>query len=381
MIYLDNAATSFPKAPGVVEAVKECLERTGGSPQRSGHAMSLQASRIVYETRKRVAALLNASDPSRVVFTLNATDALNTALRGMLHPGDHVVTTTIEHNAVARPLRALEAEGVELTRVQCAPTGELDAEQFAAAMRPDTKLAVIVHASNVLGTVLPVAELCAAAHARGVPMLVDASQTAGHLLIDVQADGIDLLAFTGHKGLLGPQGTGGLYIREGIDVEPLRRGGTGSRSGSDVQPDFLPDRFEGGTLNTPGIAGLGAALEYIASEGIDKLREHEFKLTAMLLDGLEGAPGITVYGMRDAAARVGLVAFNIGDLDSAEVAERLESTHDIISRPGLHCAAWAHATMGTLQRGAVRLSVSPFTRESDVQQAIAAVREIAREAV
>ncbi|MGD8240832.1 MAG: aminotransferase class V-fold PLP-dependent enzyme [Armatimonadota bacterium] len=379
MIYLDNAATSFPKAPGVVEAVTECLTRVAGNPQRSGHAPSLQASRLVYSTRERLARLFNAADSSRIAFTPNATDALNTALRGMLRPGDHVVTTSIEHNAVARPLRALEADGVELTRVQCASTGELDVEEFATELRDDTKLAVVVHASNILGTILPIADLSAAAHEKSIPLLVDASQTAGHLPIDVQADGIALLAFTGHKGLLGPQGTGGLYLAEGIDIDPLRRGGTGSRSGSDVQPDFLPDRFEGGTLNTPGIAGLGAALEYIASEGLDRLRAHEIELTAVLLDGLGGADGITVYGMPDAAARVGLVAFNIGDLDPAEVADRLESAHGIISRPGLHCAPWAHATMGTLERGAVRLSVSPFTQPSQVEQAVDAARELARE--
>jgi len=378
MIYLDNAATSFPKAPGVVEAVTDCLEHVGGNPQRAGHAMSLRASRLVYSARKRLAQLFNIADASRIAFAPNATDALNTALQGTLRRGDHVVTTSIEHNAVARPLRALEADEVELTRVQCAATGELDVRQFAAALRDNTRLAVVVHASNILGTILPIADLSAAAHEKGVPVLVDASQTGGHLPIDVQADGIDLLAFTGHKGLLGPQGTGGLYIGEAIEVEPLRRGGTGSRSESDVQPEVLPDRFESGTLNTPGIAGLGAALKFIAGEGLGELRSHELRLTAMLLEGLECGDGITVYGPRDAEARVGLVALNIGDLDPAEVAERLESDHGIVSRPGLHCAPWAHATMGTLERGAVRLSVSAFTEEGEIEQAVRAVCEIAR---
>jgi cysteine desulfurase/selenocysteine lyase len=378
MIYLDNAATSFPKAPGVVEAVSDCLEHVGGNPQRAGHAMSLAASRLVYATRKRLAKLLNAADPSRIVFTPNATDALNTALLGILRPGDHVVTTSIEHNAVARPLRALETRGVELARVQCAPTGELDVGEFAAAIRDHTKLAVAVHASNILGGILPIADLAAAAHGKGVPLLVDASQSAGLLVIDVQATGIDLLVFTGHKGLLGPQGTGGLYVREGIEIEPLRRGGTGSRSEQDVQPDFLPDRFESGTLNTPGIAGLGAALDFLAGEGIDTIRAGELELTEQLLDGLAGIDGVTVYGPRDAAKRVGLVALNIADLDAAEVAEQLESAHGIISRPGLHCAPWAHATMGTLERGALRLSVAPFTEPGEVDAAVRAISQIAQ---
>jgi selenocysteine lyase/cysteine desulfurase len=267
---------------------------------------------------------------------------------------------------------------VELTRVQCTPTGELDVADFAAALRHDTRLAVVVHASNILGAVLPIADVSAAAHERGVPLLIDAGQTAGHVPIDVQGDGIDLLAFTGHKGLLGPQGTGGLYVAEGTQVEPLRRGGTGSQSESDVQPEFLPDRFESGTLNTPGIAGLGAALAFIARERLDSLRAHELRLTEMLLDGLGAADAVSLYGPREAAGRVGLVAFNVGELDPAEVAERLESEYEIISRPGLHCAPWAHATMGTLQRGAVRLSVSPFTEEGEVEQAVRAVCAIAR---
>ncbi len=381
-IYLDNAATSFPKPPGVLAAVQEALEGLAGSADRSFGEAGLRAERTIYGARQSVAELLGAKDPSTIVFTANATEALNLALLGTLVPGDHVVTTNLEHNSVARPLRYLEqTRGITITRVPGPGPGLAPPPSaFAPALRRPTKLVVVTHASNVTGAILAVGDITALAHERGARALVDASQTAGAVPINVEQLGVDMLAFTGHKALLGPQGTGGLYIAPDIEPDPLLRGGTGSRSFSDTQPDLRPDRYESGTPNTPGLAGLGAAVEFLLDRGIANVRAHEVSLISNLLAGLRAIGGVESCGPPQAEERVGLVSFNVGDLDPADVGQRLASQYGIITRVGLHCAPWTHAELGTLQRGAVRASVSVFTTNDDIAALLTAAAEIAAKA-
>ncbi len=381
MIYLDNAATSWPKPPEVLRAMSEFLELAGGNPGRSGHRLSVEAGRTVFSARQAVADLFNAANPSRVIFTLNATHALNVALRGLLRPGDRVVCSGIEHNSVMRPLRALEHEGVQLTVVPCAPDGSLDPAELARAVLPGTRLVVLVHASNVIGTILPVGEAAAIAHAAGALLLVDAAQTAGVLPIDVQALGIDLLAFTGHKGLLGPPGTGGLVIGEGASVaemEPLVRGGTGSRSQHQEQPDDLPDRYESGTPNGVGIAGLAAGIRFLTQRGVESIRAEEMAAARALGEGLADIPGAEVYGPTDMERRTAVVSFTIAGRRVSEIGQRLDEEFDVLSRVGLHCAPAAHQTIGTFPEGTVRLAPGIFTTMDDIRRAVEGVREIAK---
>ncbi len=319
MVYLDNAATSFPKPPGVAAAVAECLEGLAGSAARSAGPSAEAAGRIILEARQQAAGLLGVADPRQVVFMASATDALNAGLKGLLRPGDRAVTTSLEHNAVARPLRFLERQGVVWERAPCTPTGQTDLDQWRRTLREPTRLAVVCHASNVLGTIAPLSDLIRIAHDEGAYVLVDASQTVGALPLNVAELGVDALAFTGHKALLGPQGTGGLYLRPGLNIESYRQGGTGSQSEQDVQPEFLPDKFESGTPNTPGLAGLAVAAQYIGQQGVRRIREHELALTSALLEGLQQMEGVEVYGPVRAEERVGLVSFNVGSLDPAEV--------------------------------------------------------------
>jgi cysteine desulfurase/selenocysteine lyase len=286
MIYLDNAATSWPKPEAVYQAMDSLMRNTGASPGRSGHLMSLTAAHIVHETREALCEFFGIADPSHLVFTANATEALNLAIKGLLRPGDHAVTSSMEHNSVMRPLRALEKTGVELTVAPCASDGSLDPGEIGRAIRPNTRLIVLTHASNVVGTVLPVAAVGRIARSHGVPLLVDAAQSAGCYPIDVETMNIDLLAFSGHKSLFGPQGTGGLYIRPGLEsrLEPLKYGGTGSFSEHENQPDFLPDKYESGTPNTVGLAGLGAGVRFVMREGLGNIRKKEERLTGLLLN-------------------------------------------------------------------------------------------------
>lgn len=381
-IYLDNAATSFPKPPAVYEAVLETMRRVGASAGRGTYRLALEADRIVFEARSSLARLFNVRDPSRLVFTANATEALNLALKGFLRPGDHVVTSSVEHNAVWRPLKALErSRGIEITVVPCDRDGSLSPERVEAALRPDTRLVVLTHASNVVGTILPVAEVGQITRRRGIALLVDTAQTAGILPIDVEAMGVDLLAFTGHKGLFGPMGTGGLYVREGIELEPLKEGGTGGQSILEEQPDYLPDRYEAGTLNVPGLAGLRAGVEFILSEGIEKVREKEARLVAYALKRLNEVEGIKIYGPQDPERQVGVISFNLGELGPEQVAFFLDSVYDIQVRSGLHCAPQAHRTIGTLERGTVRVGLGYFNREEDLDALAEALRAIAEEMV
>lgn len=377
MIYFDNAATSWPKPPAVHAALNEYFGEAGGNPGRSGHRMSVAAARIVESTREALAELFNAPDPSRIVFTHNATHALNMALHGLLRPGDHVLTTGMEHNSVMRPLRHFEASGVDVTVVACSPDGRLDLDAVRRAIRRNTRLLVTTHASNVAGIINPMAELAALSKEAKIIYLADAAQTAGAVPIDVQASGVDLLAFTGHKGLLGPTGTGGLYIREGLALAPLIRGGTGSDSAHEIQPDFLPDAHESGTLNLAGIAGLGAAVRFLLEVGIEAVREHEKKLIARFLAGLSDISGLKVHGPKNAALQCGLVSFNIEGAVPSEVGLILDQSFGIMARTGLHCAPSAHRTLGTFPMGTVRFSFSCFNTPAEVEKGINALREIA----
>ncbi len=377
IIYLDNAATSFPKPCQVIEAVTDCMEHHGANPGRGAHSMSLEASRIIFETRERMAAFLGAQDSADVVFTKNATEALNIGLKGFVRASDHIVTTSMEHNSVARPIEWLVRLGVKLTKVQCSPEGVLDPEDVDRAIRADTRLIAVTHASNVTGTIMPIEAIAKIASKHGIPVMVDAAQTAGVLPIDVGALGVDMVAFSGHKGMLGPQGTGVLYISPDLDLREMMQGGTGSESESIRQPVERPERFECGTPNTLGIAGLGAALEFLGEVGLDAVRAREVELTARLLGGFRGIPAVTVYGPGDAEARTAIVSINIDGMDSSQAAFLLDKNYRIAVRSGLHCAPEAHRTLGTLTPGTVRFSIGYFNTAEDVDAAIKAVAEIA----
>jgi len=383
MIYFDNAATSWPKPPGVAEAMVRFLKDVGANPGRSAHRLAVESGRIVYNAREAVAGLFNAPDPLRVVFGPNVTEALNLALHGLLRPGDHVITSSMEHNSVMRPLRALERQGVEVTVVRCSPQGFLDPADVEAVVRANTVMIALNHASNVVGTLLPVAEVGRIARRHGLLLLVDAAQTGGAYPIDVQADGIDLLGFTGHKSLYGPMGTGGLVIGERVDVarmEPLKRGGTGSRSEREEQPDFLPDLCESGTPNAVGLAGLETGVRGVLERGVDAIRSHEVELTQRLVDGLRGISGVTVCGGLDATRQTATVSFNITGMEPSEVGLRLDEEYGIMCRVGLHCAPAAHKTIGTFPVGTVRFGLGAFNTLEEVDAAVAAVGQLAQEA-
>lgn len=380
MIYLDYAATSWPKPKEVMRAMSDFMEFSGGNPGRSGHRLSISAARIVFNAREAVANLFHVTDPLRVIFTANVTHALNLALYGLLKPGDHVVTSSIEHNSVMRPLRALEKQGINLTVVQCKMDGCLDLDLWRAAVTPGTRLVVVTHASNVMGTIVPIKEIAAIAHQAGALLLVDSAQTAGVIPIDQPDMGIDLLAFTGHKGLYGPTGTGGLVIGEGVDtsqLQPVVRGGTGSRSEFEEQPDMLPDKYESGTANSVGIAGLGAGVHWVQSIGVESIRAREAELNELLLSGLKNIPGITVYGPSDPEKRTAVVSCRVAGQNVSEVGLRLDDEFGILCRVGLHCAPSAHKTIGTFPEGTIRLAPGIFTSPEDIRTVIAAFEKAA----
>ncbi|MBN1366649.1 MAG: aminotransferase class V-fold PLP-dependent enzyme [Dehalococcoidales bacterium] len=382
MIYLDNAATSWPKPPAVLKAMTEALELAGGNPGRSGHRLSIAAARVIYNTREEIARFFGISDPLRVIFTGNATHALNLAIKGILKPGDRVVTTSMEHNSVMRPLRYLEKQGVCLDIVRCAADGSLNIKDIAAAIDLKTKLVVITHASNIVGTILPVAEVCAAAHNTGALVLVDAAQTAGAIPIDMKTMGIDLLAFTGHKELQGPTGIGGLVISDDFDIlqmEPLLCGGTGSRSEFEEQPDDLPDKYESGTGNLVGIAGLEAGLKWITARGINEIRTYHQKLTRHLIDGLSAITGVKIYGTLSPENSVSIVSFTIEGKRVSEIGLRLDEEYGVLARVGLHCAPAAHKTIGSFPEGTVRFAPGIFTTADDIEEVIQAISRIVRE--
>lgn len=381
ILYLDHAATSWPKPPAVLRAMAAFLEEAGGNPGRSGHRLSVAAGRIVYAVREAVVRLLNAPDPMGVIFTSNGTHALNLVLHGLLAPGNRVVTGGMEHNAVMRPLRYLETRGVEVVIVPSAPDGSLDPNGFSRAITPGTSLVVLNHASNVVGTLAPVAEVAVSAHAAGALVLVDAAQTAGVLPIDMQALGIDLLAFTGHKGLQGPPGIGGLVLGHGVDhrrMAPLLQGGTGSRSEQEIQPEFLPDKFESGTPNGVGIAGLGAGIDWVLERGVESIHEYEMTLLRGLIEGLGGLPGVRLHGPKDASHRTAVISFTVEGRQVSEIGLLLDEEAGVLCRVGLHCAPAAHRTIGTFPEGTVRFAPGPLTTLDEIGAAISAVAKVLR---
>jgi cysteine desulfurase family protein len=382
-IYFDNAATSFPKPASVYQAVDHTLRNIGGSPGRGSHKKALEASRILFNTREKLAQLLNITDSSQIVFTLNATEALNLALKGLLKEGDHVVTTSMEHNSVLRPLKVLEQnKGILKTIVPCSAEGLLDLADLRKALRPNTRLVVVTHASNVLGTLMPIAEIRSiierflAQSNKDIFLVLDAAQTVGSIPINVQELGVDLLAASGHKGLLGPQGTGFLYIRKGVNLEPLIEGGTGSFSHQEEQPQELPDRYESGTQNTPGLAGLGAAVDFLLREGGEKVWQHKKRLTELALEGLQEIPGIQLYGPRDPEKQVAVISFNLSGFDPTRLSMLLDEEFDIQTRAGLHCAPLAHQTIGSFPQGTVRISFGYFNKSPEITYLIKALKKL-----
>lgn len=378
MIYLDNAATTWPKPEIVYRTMDTFMRNSGGNPGRGGHSMAEAASKVVDDTRLLLARLINAPDTHRVIFTFNCTDSLNTGLKGLLKPGDHVITSAVEHNSVIRPLERLRYQGIGITRVNTDPEhGYVLPEDIEKAITAKTKLIMMTHASNVNGIVQPVGEYGLLARTQNLILMVDAAQTAGKYPLDVRKDNIDLLAFSGHKGLFGPTGTGGLFIGERAELDTLREGGTGSQSELEEQPSQLPNRFESGTLNTVGIAGLGAGLKYIFEESTDKILGHEIKLTSRIIEGLSGIPGVTIYAARDIMHQSPVVSFTIYDMDPGEIGTILDQAFDIKVRAGLHCAPAAHTTLGTLPRGTVRLSPGYFNTSGEIEVTLEAIERIA----
>ncbi|MFV1956176.1 MAG: aminotransferase class V-fold PLP-dependent enzyme [bacterium] len=378
-VYLNNAATSWPKPEQVIEKVLWALRELSSTPGRAGYS-ALQGEREIFETREEVARLIGAQDSSRIIFTSNATQALNLAITGFLREACHVITTSMDHNSIVRPLARAEDEiGVEVTRVQADEKGMVGVGAVTEAITPRTRLIVLTHASNVVGSIQPVEEICGAlGTSDGVRpvVLVDAAQTIGVLPLNVAKTGIDLLAVPGHKSLYGLQGTGFLYIAPGVDLVPIIEGGTGGQSTLVRQPEVLPEKFEAGTPNTPGIAALGEAIRFIHSRGIDNIRNHEQKLIEILIEGLSKIQGVVLYGPASPDERVAVLSFNVKDLDPAEVESFLEQTRSIQLRVGLHCSPMSHRTIGTFPEGTVRVSPGIFSTEEDVLSLVEGVREL-----
>lgn len=379
-IYLDNAATSWPKPDSVYAAVDRYQREIGVAVGRGATRQGGELQRIVDRCRSRAARLLGAESPDRIILTFNGTDGLNLALHGLLRPGDHVVTTVMEHNSVLRPLRDLkERAGVAATYVAANGEGVVSPEDVRSAIRPGTRAVVLTHASNVTGAIQPAEDIGRIAHERGAFFVLDAAQAAGHLPLDVSQLSVDVLACSGHKGLLGPLGTGLVYVRPGVEKElhPLRQGGTGSQSEDDRQPHSLPDRYESGNHNAPGIVGLEAGLAWIEEQGIENLRRHEVELTSQLLEQLRRPPGVTVFGPEDPASRTGVVSIRIDGIDPRDAAAVFDEHFGIEVRAGLHCAPQAHRAIGTFDDGGtVRFSVGPFSTPDDVRQAADAARQL-----
>lgn len=365
-MYLDNAATTFPKPEAVYDAIQHVMRTVGASPGRGGYRQSLEAGRVLFQARETAAGFFSITDSSRVIFTHNATGALNLALQGTLEPGDHVITTSMEHNSLLRPLYALRAKGVEVSIVTSSSDGVVAVEEIRSAMRENTKLLAVSHVSNVCGAIQPIGELAALCREAGVLFLVDAAQSAGYLPVDVEKLGIDLLAVPGHKGLLGPTGTGFLYVAPHVELKPVLHGGTGSHSTAEEQPLVMPDGFEAGTHNLPGIAGLQAGMEFLTERGISAVHQHEQSLLLQAERALRSIPGVTVYGPADPSRRCSVLSFTAAGVDPALLAAELDHGFDIAVRAGLHCAPLAHRTLGTLPGGTVRLSPGWATTSEEI---------------
>lgn len=377
-VYFDNGATTYPKPEPVYSAVDRFMRDVGGSAGRSGHSRAVETGRIVYETRSHIADLFNAGDPLRIAFTKNATEALNVAIWGVLRPGDHVVVSSVEHNSVMRPLEAAKSIGVTYSVAVCSGEGLLEPGAVEKLITEDTALVAINHVSNVAGSILPVWDICEVVQKRGIPLLVDAAQSAGRLALDLEGSGVDLLAFTGHKELFGPQGTGGLYIREGLEVEPRMQGGTGSRSSDLAQPFERPDRYECGTLNAPGLAGLGAGVRFVLEEGVDAIRVHEVALAGRFMEGLAGIDGVSVLGPKDTRRRVGILPLVFDRMTPAHASAVLERDYGIATRAGIHCSPLAHRTLGTLETGVTRVSLSYMNTEEQIDYLLECLSDMSR---
>lgn len=377
MVYLDNAATSFPKPDCVYREMDRCMREYCANPGRGGHVLSVKAGMAVTEARDKICSLFRIHDPMRLCFAKNATEALNTAIKGITLPGCHVITTVMEHNSVMRPLRVLQRDmGLELTVLEGNCFGEVEPDEFRKAIKRNTTLIVSTLSSNVNGVVMPVKEIGRIAREAGIPFLVDASQGAGSLKVDVEEQNIDLLAFPGHKGLFGPQGTGCLYVREGIYLKPLMEGGTGSNSEYPYQPAVMPDLLESGTLNTPGIVGLGTGADYVAKIGIDSIEAQKQNLIRGLYEGFREIPGIRIYSVAEKSRNSGILAINLAEMDSTELSYLMDRQYGICTRAGLHCAPGAHRRLGTSETGVVRFSVSYLNTEEEIKATVRAMEEI-----
>lgn len=378
MIYLDNGATSFPKPKGMIEAMYTCMSTYCGNPGRSGHDMSQRTGEEVYNARKNLAAFLRVENPERIIFTANTTEALNLGIKGVLQQGDHVITTMMEHNSVLRPLKALEENGISFTVIPCNRDGTLDVSLVEAAVQENTKLVICTQASNVTGTIMPIEELSEMTARRGILFMVDGAQSAGHMEVDARKT--DLLAVPGHKGLLGPLGTGALYVAEGIELKGFIHGGTGTASREIVQPWEFPDGYESGTVNAPGIIGLGYSVSFVNRIGASVIEAYERRLIEPIDEALRNMAKVQVYGPEDCKKKVGIVTFNIQGLGCEETARRLNDDYGIAVRGGYHCAGLAHKAIGTWDRGAVRISAGPFNTSRQIKTAIEAVYQIAKSA-
>lgn len=378
MIYLDNAATTMHKPQEVIDAVVQAMSSMGNAGRGANEA-SLSASRLIYDTRDRLCRLFGGENARQIVFTNNSTESLNIAIKGLLEPGDHVITTMMEHNSVLRPLYEMERRGVRLTIVRADERGTVNLADIEDAIAPDTKMIVCTNGSNLTGNYVYIGRVGEIAHKHGLLFVVDASQTAGVFPINVQDMHIDVLCFTGHKGLLGPQGTGGMYVREGLSVRPLKSGGSGIMTYSKTHPEQMPTALEAGTLNGHGIAGLNAALKYIEDEGVDSIRAREQKLMKRFYEGVKDIPGVKIYGDFDDMNRCAIVTLNIGDYDSSEVSDELLMEYGISTRPGGHCAPLMHEALGTVEQGAVRFSFSHYNTDEEVDIAIRAIQELAED--
>lgn len=375
MIYMDNAATTIHKPEPVKAAVLAAMDSFGNAG-RGASEPALNASRVIYETREKLARFFHGADASRIVFTANSTESLNIAIKGLLSPGDHVITTVLEHNSVLRPLYECRERGVELTILDCDEKGNISYEDMEAAVKENTKAVVCTHASNLTGNMIDLERVGAITRKKEILLVADASQTAGVYPVDVQKMGIDVLCFTGHKGMLGPQGTGGMYVRPGLVIRPLLSGGSGVDTYNPRHPDLMPTALEAGTLNGHGIAGLGAAVSWLEEKGLDALRETELKRMRQFYEGVSRIPEVTVYGDFSSDRRCPIVSLNIGDYDSSEVSDELSVTYGIVTRPGAHCAPLMHRALGTTGQGAVRFSFSHYNTEEEVETAVQAIKEL-----
>lgn len=376
MIYMDNAATTLQKPECVAKAVVNAMNSFGNAGRGLNDA-SMGASRVVYDTREKLCRLFHGENPKQFAFTSNATESLNTAIQGLIGPGDHVITTMLEHNSVLRPLYEREAVGVELTILKCDTYGNISYEEIEAAIRENTKAIVCTHGSNLTGNLTDIGRIGAIAKKHGILLIADASQTAGLIPIDVQEMQIDVLCFTGHKGLYGPQGTGGIYVRPGVEIKPLKRGGSGIETYNKNHPAQMPTALEAGTLNSHGIAGLNAALTYIEETGVEHICQLALERMWQFYEGVCDIPGVTVYGDFSGKERVPIVSLNIEDFDSAEVSDELLTEYGIATRAGGHCAPLMHEVLGNVEQGAVRFSFSHFNTQEEVEKAISAIRELA----